>query len=118
ALASPSVVPPSPGGSAVALRTGTAVTGESIKGIVARLRIEHTFAYGPAVALAALPRRDEHTREHLDNAARHARPVVLAGERVLAVSGPLGARLPRGGVRRGTVVAGHRPPRPRAPPAA
>jgi hypothetical protein len=69
------------------------------------LRIEHTFAYSPAVALAALPRRDERSREHLDNAARHARPVVLAGERVLAVPGPLGARLPGGGVRRGTVVA-------------
>jgi hypothetical protein len=63
------------------------------------------FAYGPAVALAALPRRDERSREHLDNAARHARPVVLAGERVLAVPGSLRARLPQGGVRRGTVVA-------------
>jgi hypothetical protein len=72
---------------------------------MSRLRIEHMFAYGPAVALAALPRRDEHSREHLDNAARHAQPVVLAGERVLAVPGPLGARLPGGGVRRGTVVA-------------
>lgn len=69
------------------------------------MRIEHTFAYGPAVALAALPRRDDRSREHLDNAARLARPVVLAGERVLAVPGPLGTRLPGGGVRRGTVVA-------------
>ncbi|HYV60666.1 MAG TPA: hypothetical protein VFA62_11415 [Acidimicrobiia bacterium] len=57
------------------------------------------------MALAVLPRRDERSRELLDNAARHARPVVLAGERVLAVPGPLGARLPGGGVRRGTVVA-------------
>ena len=63
------------------------------------------FAYGPVVALAALPRRDDRSREHLDNAARHARPVVLAGERVLTVPGPLGARLPGGGVRRGAVVS-------------
>ncbi len=63
------------------------------------------FAYGPEVALAALPRRDEESREHLDNAARHARPVVLAGEQVLAVPGPLGALLPAGAVQRGTVVA-------------
>jgi len=69
------------------------------------LPIEHTFAYGPVVALAALPRRDERSREHLDNTARHARPVVLAGERVLAVPGPLGALLPGGAVQRGTVVA-------------
>jgi len=63
------------------------------------------FAYGPAVALAALPRRDDRSRELLDDAARRARPVVLAGERVLAVPDPLGARLPGGGVQRGTVVA-------------
>jgi hypothetical protein len=69
------------------------------------LPVEHTFAYGRPVALAALPRRDERSREHLDNAARHARPVVLAGERVLAVPGPLGELLPRGAVQRGTVVA-------------
>jgi hypothetical protein len=57
------------------------------------------------VALAALPLRDERSREHLDNAARHARPVVLAGERVLVVPGPLGELLPGGAVQRGTVVA-------------
>jgi hypothetical protein len=56
------------------------------------------------VALAALPRRDERSREHLDNAARHARPVVLAGERVLAVPGPLSELLPGGAVQRGTVA--------------
>ena len=66
---------------------------------------EHTFAYVRVVALAALPRRDERSREHLDNTARHARPVVLARERVLAVPGPLGALLPGGAVQRGTVVA-------------
>jgi hypothetical protein len=69
------------------------------------LLIEHTFAYGRSVALVALPRRDERSREHLDNTARHARPVVLAGERVLAVPGPLGVLLPGGAVQRGTVVA-------------
>jgi hypothetical protein len=57
------------------------------------------------VSLAALPRRDERSREHLDDAARRARPVVLAGERVLAVPGSLGALLPDGAVRRGSVVA-------------
>jgi hypothetical protein len=56
------------------------------------------------VALAALPLRDERSREHLDAAARHARPVALAGERVLAVPGPLGELLPGGAVQRGTVV--------------
>ncbi len=34
-----------------------------------------------------------------------ARPVVLAGERRLAVPGPLGELLPGGGLQRGTVVA-------------
>lgn len=57
------------------------------------------------MALAALPRRDEQSREHLDSAARRARPVVLAGERVLAVPGPVGDLLPGGAIQRGTVVA-------------
>jgi hypothetical protein len=57
------------------------------------------------VALAALPRRDELSRELLDNTARRARPMVLAGERVLAVPGPLGELLPGGALQRGTVVA-------------
>jgi hypothetical protein len=56
------------------------------------------------VALAALPRRDELSRELLDNTARRARPVVLAGERVLAVPGLLGELLPGGALQRGTVV--------------
>jgi hypothetical protein len=72
---------------------------------VIQLSVEHVFAYGPTVALAALPRRDERSREFLDNAAQHARPVVLAVERVLAVPGPLGELLPGGAVQRGTVVA-------------
>jgi hypothetical protein len=57
------------------------------------------------VALAALPRRDERSRAHLDDAARRARPVALAGERILTVPGSLGALLPGGAVQRGTVVA-------------
>jgi hypothetical protein len=57
------------------------------------------------VALAALPLRDEWSRELLDRTGRRAQPVVLAGERVLAVPGPLGGMLPGGAVRRGTVVA-------------
>jgi hypothetical protein len=57
------------------------------------------------VTLAALPRRDERSRELLDRTALRAQPVVLAGERVLAVPGPLGELLPGGAVQRGTVVA-------------
>jgi RecA/RadA recombinase len=53
----------------------------------------------------ALPRRDERSRELLDSTARRARPVVLAGERVLAVPGPVGELLPGGALQRGTVVA-------------
>ena len=57
------------------------------------------------MALAALPRRDERSRELLHLAAGRAQPVVLAGERVLAVSGPLAGLLPGGAIQRGTVVA-------------
>jgi hypothetical protein len=57
------------------------------------------------LALAALPRRDELSREVLDNTAGRARPVVLAGERVLAVPGPVGELLPGSALQRGTVVA-------------
>jgi hypothetical protein len=57
------------------------------------------------VTLAALPRRDEQARQHLDSVARRAVPVVLARERVLAVPAPVGDRLPLGGLQRGTVTA-------------
>jgi RecA/RadA recombinase len=57
------------------------------------------------VALSALPLRDERSRELLDRTARSARPLVLAGERVLAVPGLLGGLLPGGAVQRGTVIA-------------
>jgi hypothetical protein len=59
----------------------------------------------PYVTVTALPRRDEHARDHLDRAARRARPLVLAGERVVPVPGPLGGLIPGGVVQRGTVVA-------------
>jgi hypothetical protein len=44
-------------------------------------------------------------RPALVEIAGRARPVVLAGERRLAVPGPLGDLLPGGGLQRGTVVA-------------
>jgi hypothetical protein len=57
------------------------------------------------MAIATLPRRDEHAREHLELVARRARPVVLAGERLVPVAGHLGALLPGGAVQRGSVIA-------------
>jgi hypothetical protein len=51
-----------------------------------------------------LPRRDDESREQLARAALRAQPLVLAGERVVPVAGPLGALLPGGGVQRGAVV--------------
>lgn len=54
---------------------------------------------------ASLPRRDPEARARLDVVARAARPVTAAGERLLPVAGDLGALLPEGGVRRGSVVA-------------
>ncbi len=43
-------------------------------------------------------------RAELTEVAQRVRPVVLAGERRLAVPGPLGEVLPGGGLQRGTVV--------------
>lgn len=57
------------------------------------------------MAVAAQPLRNEQSRELLDRAARRARPVVLARERVLAVPGPVGDLLPGSAIQRGTVVA-------------
>jgi hypothetical protein len=57
------------------------------------------------VTLAALPRRDEQARGHLDAVSRKARPVVLARERILPVPAPIGDGLPSGGLQRGTVTA-------------
>ena len=74
------------------------------------MRTRTYVRYGLGVAIAALPRRDEEARAHLDNLGRRARPVVLARERVLAVPEPIGDQLPSGGLQRGTVtvVDGHR----------
>ena len=59
------------------------------------------------MALPATMRRD---RPSLVEVAGRARPVVLAGERRLAVPGPVGDLLPGGGLQRGTVVAVDGPP--------
>jgi hypothetical protein len=52
-----------------------------------------------------LPRRDDAARAHLHAVAERVRPVVTAGERLLAVAGDLGAQLPGGGLQRGTTIA-------------
>jgi hypothetical protein len=57
-----------------------------------------------------LPRRDEHARAQLRAAATLAAPAVLAGDRLLAVAGPIGELLPAGGVQRGSTVALEGPP--------
>ncbi len=53
---------------------------------------------------ATLPRRDERARAHLEVLAREVRPAVAAADRSLPVIGGLGALLPGGGLRRGSVV--------------
>ena len=58
----------------------------------------------------SLPRRDEHARAQLRAAATRAAPAVLAGDRLLAVAGPIGHLLPAGGIRRGSTVALDGPP--------
>ena len=60
--------------------------------------------------LPSLPRRDEQARAQLRAAATIAAPAVLAGDRLLAVAGPLGRLLPAGGIRRGGTVALDGPP--------
>ncbi len=57
-----------------------------------------------------LPRRDEHARAELRAAATLAAPAVLAGDRLLAVAGPIGRLLPAGGIQRGSTVALEGPP--------
>jgi hypothetical protein len=56
------------------------------------------------MALAALPRRDASAREHLDNVGKHARPVVLARERAVALPGSLTGLVPGGALARGSVL--------------
>ena len=48
--------------------------------------------------------RSARPRPELTEVAQRVRPVVLAGERRLAVPGPLGGILPGGGLQRGSVV--------------
>jgi hypothetical protein len=60
------------------------------------------FAYRGAVAV--LPLRDRDARHRLERVARDVCPTTLAGVRRLAVADPLGALLPEGGLRRGSVV--------------
>lgn len=63
-------------------------------------------AEGPSPShLRSLPRRDPDARAALAAAARGARPVSAAHERVVTVPGPLGMLLPGGGLRRGAVIA-------------
>jgi hypothetical protein len=52
-----------------------------------------------------LPRRDDAARARLHAVAERACPIVTAGERLLPVEGHLGARLPGGGLQRGTTIA-------------
>ena len=56
------------------------------------------------MALAALPRRDAAAREHLDNLGRQSRPVVLARDRAVGLSGDLGELVPGGALVRGSVL--------------
>jgi hypothetical protein len=58
----------------------------------------------------SLPRRDAHAIAQLRAAATRAAPAVPAGDRMLAVAGPVGRLLPAGGLRRGCTVALDGPP--------
>ena len=52
----------------------------------------------------SLPRRDAEARAALADVGRHTRPITGAHERVIPVSGPLGALPPGAALRRGAVV--------------
>src|SRR5262245_22748856 len=58
----------------------------------------------------SLPRRDEQAVRQLRAAATRAAPAVPAGNRLIAVAGPIGRHLPAGGLRRGSTVALDGPP--------
>jgi len=51
-----------------------------------------------------VPRRDEDAREHLRDVAVHARPLLLAGERSVALAGELRELVPGGAIVRGSVL--------------
>jgi cell division inhibitor SulA len=57
-----------------------------------------------APAVRVLPLRDREARSRLERVARDACPATLAGDRRLIVADPLGALLPDGGLRRGSVI--------------
>ena len=57
-----------------------------------------------ASGVRVLPLRDRESRRQLERIARDARPTALAAARKLAVAEPIGALLPDGGIRRGSVV--------------
>jgi hypothetical protein len=57
-----------------------------------------------ALAALPLPRRDDEAREHLDDVARAARPLVLARDRSVALGGALAELVPDGAVVRGSVL--------------
>jgi hypothetical protein len=58
----------------------------------------------PAVRVLPLRDREARSRDALERIARETCPATLAGDRRLAVADPLGALLPDGGLRRGSVV--------------
>jgi hypothetical protein len=57
-----------------------------------------------ASAVRVVSLRDRETRRRLERVARDSCPATLAGDRRLMVADPLGALLPDGAVRRGSVV--------------
>ena len=62
------------------------------------------MAFAEPLPDASVPIRSARPRSELTDVAAKVRPVVLAGERRLAVPGPLGEVLPGGGLQRGSVV--------------
>ena len=62
------------------------------------------MAFAEPLPDSSAPPRSARLRPGLTEVAARVRPVVLAGERRLAVPGPLGEILPGGGLQRGSVV--------------
>ena len=56
------------------------------------------------MALAALPRRDEMSRAHLEDVGRRSQAFVLARERAVSLSGELERLVPGGALTRGSVL--------------
>jgi len=68
------------------------------------VRYVGSVAFAEPLPDASVPIRSARPRSELTDVAAKVRPVVLAGERRLAVPGPLGEVLPGGGLQRGSVV--------------